>query len=984
MSVAQIPQVSLQLASKASSVPTLWPADSHRVAEIRDQLKSCGLAVVDGIFSDDGASAKQLKDYALDLYSSGCMQAGVITEDTQEADADEVTSQRVDPSDRGDFVCWLRLDGTCDGDEDTQKVPADNVAAVRSAAAVLCTQLALRICNLVRQSLDEQLAPSLIMTAVYPPGQGAHFREHLDNPNGDGRLLTAVYYVNDGWAAKDGALLRAKLPRQSREDGTCHDCQVRDIIPRADRLVLFQSDRVRHEVTPNARPDTSASAHRCAFTIWFFREDADAQLEPDECETSVDEAVTRAVSRAELQSGELYSYSAVEATRFGAVLESEVVSFEVAEGPFEHHVDMNHYGHGSVSVSPGYSWLPAPVPGNVRPSWRMPCEFELPEALCIAKVQMFDADCDSDFESTMHSESEAVHAEVCTASLNLCFFGEMYFSLIRSDGRLGDLDSRLGVVLSDLELQWQADRTDRQADSLEVRSDLDRQWEELSKGLIASTAEVEERAQKEQREVLDALAAVCNDIESLRMRQQEQQAVLEDSRNSEEPLAMAAAAGMVTSLSRMSADLEELRGRSGQQRGAFESLKAELQKMLMEELQARRISELEALQSEDSRHRRDIDALREQSSRSLEALRSEEASRRDVAETQLSAELQVLRTQLSSCMQAVSESSQRQEQHSQAAGGVRSEQLVSLAEQLRSELAAEAARVAERLSADVSAVRSQLAEGLADVRSQQGRQRNDFEALRTDCERSSSSSSSTARAEPQPQVSSADLNASARRRSDSCDEGQLRREDLEAFRTLHSRDLAEIQGRLGLQGREIESLQSQVLDTSEAQSKSRQRLTGEIEALRKDTEKQLEKDKASEWSLLKAFQQPLTGGCRGQESDAGEPCDTVQTRRPTVRQQADESLSSDVDVLRAKQVRDAQELRSQQRSFFDDLSSQAEAARKQLASELEAVRSHCNAGVSGLQTQQSNTLEVMRSQQKRAETIQSQLLGDIGAIKMQL
>ena len=35
--------------------------------------------------------------------------------------------------------------------------------------------------------------------------KGARFRTHYDNPNRNGRVLTFVYYLNDGWdAGRDG------------------------------------------------------------------------------------------------------------------------------------------------------------------------------------------------------------------------------------------------------------------------------------------------------------------------------------------------------------------------------------------------------------------------------------------------------------------------------------------------------------------------------------------------------------------------------------------------------------------------------------------------------------------------------------------------------------------------------------------------------------------------------------------------------------
>ena len=36
------------------------------------------------------------------------------------------------------------------------------------------------------------------MVACYP-GDGTHYVKHIDNPNGDGRCITAIYYINSNW-----------------------------------------------------------------------------------------------------------------------------------------------------------------------------------------------------------------------------------------------------------------------------------------------------------------------------------------------------------------------------------------------------------------------------------------------------------------------------------------------------------------------------------------------------------------------------------------------------------------------------------------------------------------------------------------------------------------------------------------------------------------------------------------------------------------
>lgn len=93
------------------------------------------------------------------------------------------------------------------------------------------------------------------MVACYP-GNGAGYVRHVDNPNGDGRCITCIYYLNKNWdVKKQGGMLQIYPEGKN---------VVANIEPLFDRLLIFWSDRRNpHEVKP-------AFATRYAITVWYF------------------------------------------------------------------------------------------------------------------------------------------------------------------------------------------------------------------------------------------------------------------------------------------------------------------------------------------------------------------------------------------------------------------------------------------------------------------------------------------------------------------------------------------------------------------------------------------------------------------------------------------------------------------------------------------------------------------------------------------
>lgn len=90
------------------------------------------------------------------------------------------------------------------------------------------------------------------MVACYP-SLGTHYKKHVDNPNKDGRCITATYYINPNWhTSVNGGTLRIFPENQP----------VLDIAPQFNRIIFFWSDRLVHSVEPAHRT-------RYAITLWY-------------------------------------------------------------------------------------------------------------------------------------------------------------------------------------------------------------------------------------------------------------------------------------------------------------------------------------------------------------------------------------------------------------------------------------------------------------------------------------------------------------------------------------------------------------------------------------------------------------------------------------------------------------------------------------------------------------------------------------------
>lgn len=110
------------------------------------------------------------------------------------------------------------------------------------------------------QKLQEQLNHQLYLGINYYEShfaiyeEGAFYEKHIDAfKGGKNRVITTVYYLNDAWGEKDGG----ELIMYNEENQ-----YINTIMPLANTLVIFLSEKFPHEVLPANKP-------RLSIAGWF-------------------------------------------------------------------------------------------------------------------------------------------------------------------------------------------------------------------------------------------------------------------------------------------------------------------------------------------------------------------------------------------------------------------------------------------------------------------------------------------------------------------------------------------------------------------------------------------------------------------------------------------------------------------------------------------------------------------------------------------
>ena len=225
----------VKLLEPLQSLP--WETSIPLASLLVKKLLSDNYAVYDGLM--DPVEADELKKEVQAYYSAGRMKDGEIG-----VGVDVAGKGSVRPEMRTDKVIWL------EGNEPfVEKYMKRHIMRLD----ILTQKISILLEAVAPEESWAGAGRSKIMATVYP-SNGSRYVAHYDNPDRNGRKLTAIFYLNDGWKPGDGGTLRMKTRGKSV-----------DVAPLFNRLLVFWSDRrCPHEVLPATGRD------RYAITIWYM------------------------------------------------------------------------------------------------------------------------------------------------------------------------------------------------------------------------------------------------------------------------------------------------------------------------------------------------------------------------------------------------------------------------------------------------------------------------------------------------------------------------------------------------------------------------------------------------------------------------------------------------------------------------------------------------------------------------------------------
>jgi hypoxia-inducible factor (prolyl hydroxylase) len=223
------------LQTKDQYLSVLWSRFVVLAKYVVDCLTKYGICVIDKFLGD--VTGQEILKEVMQLSESGIMKQGQLVHGPSSSSNKYI---------RGDMITWV--DGT--------EPRSENIHFLISCMDAVMLQCANK---LDMYTINER---TKAMVACYP-GLRTRYVRHVDNPNGDGRCITCIYYLNQHWDVRQhGGLLRIYPEGSDR---------VANIEPKFDRLLFFWSDRRNpHEVEQSFR-------ERYAITVWYYDAEERAQ-----------------------------------------------------------------------------------------------------------------------------------------------------------------------------------------------------------------------------------------------------------------------------------------------------------------------------------------------------------------------------------------------------------------------------------------------------------------------------------------------------------------------------------------------------------------------------------------------------------------------------------------------------------------------------------------------------------------------------------
>lgn len=252
-----LPASDAALLSPAQLFALAGPFTGPRAASVLPSQR--GVLVLDGLFGDAVIRRARVEAEALDRAGHGVLRPARIG---------HAAIHQANASSRGDRIAWITDAAaaamnptplTAAASREAQPEPAlgPSLAQVLSRLRAIHKQIAFRAPHL-------NLTPRFSVQLACYPGHGTRYVKHVDaQPPRDTatpiRRVTALVYLNPDWEPAHGGCLRAYTADDAGGDAPVPW----DIDPKGDRVVLFRSDELEHEVLPSF-------ATRYSLTMWMY------------------------------------------------------------------------------------------------------------------------------------------------------------------------------------------------------------------------------------------------------------------------------------------------------------------------------------------------------------------------------------------------------------------------------------------------------------------------------------------------------------------------------------------------------------------------------------------------------------------------------------------------------------------------------------------------------------------------------------------